>query len=227
MYGPPCGAPDLPVLLRRKPPLMSSGYNTDVRVGEHVFHVQTEDRGPSHPVIDTAIYLQGRVVHRHSSNYEHLTASKEFSEDVLRKRVAEQHRYVMDELRAGALSAEIALATAPLPSTGAAIQVRLLNPKSWLSAGNVSLDVEIRRRSDQQPQPAVQIEALIEGALRDGPCLATSDQQGRARLEFPLPPLGKGDLALVIRAKTDTAKDEIRFSMRSRQAAPLAGAPES
>lgn len=205
---------------------MSSGYNTDVRVGEHVFHVQTEDRGPSHPIIDTAIYLQGRVVHRHSTNYEHLTASKEFSEEVLRKRVAEQHRHVMDELRAGALSAEIALATAPMPPAGA-IQVCLLNPKSWLSAGNVSLDVEIRRRSDQQPQPQAQIEALIEGALRDGPCLATADQQGRARIEFPLPPLGKGDLALVIRAWTGAAKDEIRFSMRSRQAAPPVDVPES
>jgi len=205
---------------------MSSGYNTDVRVGEHVFHVQTEDRGPSHPIIDTAIYLQGRVVHRHSTNYEHLIASKEFGEEVLRKRVAEQHRQVMDELRAGTLSAEIALATAPMPPAGA-IQVRLLNPKSWLSAGNVSLDVEIRRRSDQQPQPQAQIEALIEGALRDGPCVATADQQGRARIEFPLPPLGKGDLALVIRAWTEAAKDEVRFSMRSRHGAPPAEVPES
>jgi hypothetical protein len=202
---------------------MSSGYNTDVRVGDHVFHVQTEDRGPNHPVIDTAIYLQGRVIHRYSTSYEHLRASIEFSDDVLHKRVAEQHRHVMDELRAGSLAAEIALATGPGGPTSA-IQVRLLNPKSWLSAGNVSLDVETLRRSDQQPQAGVWVEASIEGALRDGPRAATSDQQGRVRIEFPLPPLGKGDLALVIRAKTDQAKDEIRFSMRSRQSNPPADA---
>jgi hypothetical protein len=201
---------------------MSSGFNTDVRVGDQVFHVQTEDRGPSHPVIDTTIYLQGRVVHRQSTSYEHLTASIEFSEDVLHKRVAEQHRYVMEELRAGALSVEIAQATGPVPPA-AAIQVRLLNPQSWLSAGHVSLDIEIVRRLDSEPQPAVQVEASIEGALQEGPRRATSDQQGRARIEFPLPPLGKGDLALIIRATTDGAKDEIRFSMRSRQTRPPAG----
>jgi hypothetical protein len=200
---------------------MSSGYNTDVRVGDQVFHVQTEDRGPSHPVIDTAIYLEGRVVHRYSTSYEHL----QFSYDALHKRVAEQHRYVMDRLRAGALSAEIARAIEPMPPAGA-IQVRLLNPKSWLSAGHVSLDVEILRRSDHQPQPGVQVEASIEGALRDGPRAASSDQHGRVRIEFPLPPLGKGDLALVIRAKTDAAKDEIRFSMRSRHTTPPAGATQ-
>ena len=48
---------------------MSSGFNTDVRVGDQVFHVQTEDRGPSHPVIDTTVYQNGRVLHRRSSNY--------------------------------------------------------------------------------------------------------------------------------------------------------------
>jgi hypothetical protein len=202
---------------------MSSGYNTDVRVGDHVFHVQTEDRGPNHPVIDTAIYLQGRVIHRYCTSYDHLKNSTEFNDDVLHKRVAEQHRQVMDELRSGSLTAEIALATEPLMPNGA-IQIRLLNPKSWLSAGNVSLDVETVRRSDQQPQAGVWVEASIEGALRDGPSAATSDQQGRVRIEFPLPPLGKGDLALVIRAKTDQAKDEIRFLMRSRQSNPPADA---
>jgi hypothetical protein len=60
------------------------------------------------------------------------------------------------------------------------------------------------------------VDATIEGALRDGTHSAQSDDQGRAKIQFPLPPLGKGDLALVIQAKADTAQDEIRFSMRTR-----------
>ena len=46
--------------------------------------------------------------------------------------------------------------------------------------------------------------------------LVVSDDRGRVRIEFPLPPLGKGNLALVIHAQADAGKDEIRFSMRSR-----------
>jgi hypothetical protein len=45
------------------------------------------------------------------------------------------------------------------------------------------------------------------------------------RILFPLPPLGKGDLALVIQAKTDAGKDEIRFTMRSRAKMPPAAPP--
>ena len=45
-------------------------------------------------------------------------------------------------------------------------------------------------------------------------------------LEFPMPPLGKGTLALVIVARNEESKDEIRFAMRSRSKAPSAGSTE-
>jgi hypothetical protein len=194
---------------------MSSGFNTDVQVGDLVFHVQTEDRGPSHPAIDTAVYQHGRVLHRRSSSYEQFAASPEFDRAALRERVENQHRVVIEDLRGGVLAAEIAAALERAVREGG-IQVQLLNPQSWLSAGNVSLEVEIVRRADRQPQPGAEVEAAIEGAADDARHKGTSDDQGRARIQFPLPALGKGDLALVIQAKTDAAKDEIRFTMRSR-----------
>jgi hypothetical protein len=195
---------------------MSSGFNTDVHVGDQVFHVQTEDRGPHHPVIDTAVYQHGRVLHRRTSGYEEFVGSAEFSAETLRERVAHQHRAVIDDLRAGALAAEIA-AAAEQEIRAAGIQVQLLNPQSWLAGGTVSLDVEIVRRADRQPQAGVQVEAAIEGAADNARHAGTSDDQGRVKIEFPLPPLGKGSLALVIQARADAGKDEIRFAMRSRQ----------
>jgi hypothetical protein len=200
---------------------MSSGFNTDVRIGELVFHVQTEDRGPSHPAIDTAVYQNGRVLLRRSSNYEQFVASEDFSTDELRRRVESQHRAVIDDLRSGALDGEIAVA-AEQAVQAAGIQIQLLNASSWLSGGHVSLDVEISRRADGKPEQGAEVEAVIEGALEDPRHAGTSDESGRLMLQFPLPPLGKGDLALVIHAQKGSAKDEIRFTMRSRSNAPSA-----
>jgi hypothetical protein len=194
---------------------MSSGFNTDVHIDDHVFHVQTEDRGPSHPVIDTVVYQYGRILHRRSSNYEHFLSSAEFTAEGLRERVEEQHRQVMDDLREGALAQQIAAAL-ELATRAGGIQVQLLNPTSWLEGGNVKLDVEIVRRADRQPLAGAQVEAAIEGAAEVARHAGTSDDQGRVRIGFPLPPLGKGDLALVINARADADKDEIRFAMRSR-----------
>lgn len=194
---------------------MSSGFNTDVKLGEQVFHVQTEDRGPSHPVIDTMVYQHGRILHRSSSNYGDFASSAGFSADALRERVREQHRAVIEDLRAGAFAAEIAAAR-ELEVRNGGIQVQLLNPKSWLAGGNVSLDLEVLQRADRQPQAGAQVEAAIDGALDATRHAGMSDDRGRVKIEFPLPPLGKGDLALVILAKAGAGKDEIRFAMRSR-----------
>jgi hypothetical protein len=197
---------------------MSSGFNTDVKLGDRVLHVQTEDRGPNHPSIDTVVYQNGRIFHRKASNYEQFASSPDFSADELHRRVAEQHRTDIESIRAGELDAEIAAAEAAANASAkaAGIQVQLLNPGSWLSAGNVALDVEVSRRADKQPQSGAQVEAMIEGSLSGERHAGVCDDQGRVKIKFPLPPLGKDDLALVIHAKADSGKDEIRFSMRTR-----------
>ncbi|MGH9682925.1 MAG: hypothetical protein ACRD4S_04850 [Candidatus Acidiferrales bacterium] len=192
---------------------MSSGFNTDVRVAERVFHVQTEDRGPTHLVIDTAVYQAGRVVHRRSTNYGDFAASRDFSSDALKQRVADQHRAVIEALRDRALETD---ATATPDGRIAAIEVQLLNPGSWLSGGKVSLDVAIVRRPNGEPAAEAEVAAWIEGALQEEKHADKSDEEGRVKIQFPLPPLGKGDLALVIQARAAAGSDEIRFTMRSR-----------
>ena len=177
---------------------MSSGFNTDVKLGDRVLHVQTEDRGPNHPSIDTVVYQNGRIFHRKASNYEQFATSPEFSADELYRRVAEQHRTVIESIRAGELDSEIAAAEAAsnAAAKAAGIQVQLLNPGSWLSAGNVALDVEVSRRADNQPQSGAQVEATIEGSLSGERHSGVCDDQGRVKIKFPLPQLGKDDLAL-------------------------------
>ena len=194
---------------------MSSGFNTDVRVGERVYHIQTEDRGPSRPSIDTAIYDQGRVLHKRSSSYAEFIGTAEFTDEILRQRVEQQHRAVIEDLRSGALTAELAAAVTQQSAAG--IQVELLNPQTWLTAGSVSLDLEILRRTDRQPQIGARVEAMIEGSLENLRHEGTTDDQGRVRIQFPLPLLGKGDLALVIQAAAEAGTDLVRFTMRSRQ----------
>jgi hypothetical protein len=203
---------------------MSSGFNTDVKVGDRVLHVQTEDRGPAHPSIDTVVYQNGRIFHRKSSSYEHFAASSDFNPEDLHFRVSEQHRTVIEALRAGELDAELAAAeaaananSAPAPSPRSGpIQVQLLNPDSWLSAGSVSLQLEVVRRADRAPIAGAQVEASIDGALSGSAQTGVCDAKGRVKIKFPMPQLGRNDLTLVIVAKSDAAKDEIRFAMRTR-----------
>jgi hypothetical protein len=205
---------------------VSSGFNTEVRLGDQVFHVQTEDRGPARLVLDTMVYHNGMVLYRRASNYAEFAASADFTPEKLRQKVEAHHRAAVEDLRSGALAGEISAAlhaqlqAREKASAAKGIQVQLLNPTAWLKAGAISLDISAFRRADKRPIAGVYVEASIEGALETSQHSGISDDHGLVRIEFPLPALGKGDLALVIHAKTDTAKDEIRFSMRSRPKSP-------
>lgn len=194
---------------------MSSGFNTDVTRGDRVFHVQTEDRGPQHPRIDTVVYRNGHILHRYSSDYASFSQADGFSAEALKQRVEGQHREVIKALRGGSLDVEIAAAE-ERAIRAAGIQVQLLNPTAWLASGRVSLDIGITRKADKEPVPGAGIQAWIAGALMETVHRAVTDDSGRGKIEFDLPPLGKGDLALVIEAEFDSAKDGVRFSMRSR-----------
>jgi hypothetical protein len=202
---------------------MASGFNTDVRVGDRVFHVQTEDRGPARPVIDTTVYQNGRVLHRRTSDYKHFADSSEFDLEGLRFRVEEQHRAVIEDLRSGAIgdgstpaAAAVAVAV-PVAVASPGIHLQLLNPDSWLTARTISLNLEILRQPDQKPETSGRVEAFVEGALDECRHAASTDDQGRVQLQFPVPRLGAGGLALVIRAEAQAGKDEIRFVIRSAQ----------
>jgi hypothetical protein len=209
---------------------MSSGFNTDIDAGDRLFHVQTEDRGPEAFVIDTAVYHNGRVLYRRSCNYEHFAKSAEFNAEDLHDRVEEQHRSVIEDLQSGVLDAEImaALEKAAQAAGGASgaagIQVQLLNPKSWLSGGEVSLELEVVRRGDQGPEEGAQVEAAIEGVGKDIVCRGKSDKRGRVRLQFPLPAVGRDDVSLVIQARNQSSREELRFALRAKPKAPPTGA---
>ena len=78
---------------------MITGYNTDVRHGNRVFHVQTEDKGLANPKIETLIYVGGEILDNYRSSYEDLLAAAVTSEPVIQERMDEQHRAVIRDIK--------------------------------------------------------------------------------------------------------------------------------
>ncbi|HMD41996.1 MAG TPA: hypothetical protein VKH45_02880 [Candidatus Acidoferrum sp.] len=91
---------------------MVFGHNTNVKIGAVTYHVQTEDRGEAHALIDTTVYYQGRVLHRRTNNYFDLLPANEDRQQALKLRVDEQHHTVLEEMQSGALHLAI-----PQPGT--------------------------------------------------------------------------------------------------------------
>jgi hypothetical protein len=195
---------------------LSRGFNTNVRVGERLFHVQTEDRGAAHSKIDTAVYLEGRVIHRHSSPYA-------LPDGPSGEQVEEQHRLVIESLRAGSIAFADGgkPSETPAPNAARGISVTLLNAKSWVSSGHADLQVEVRERGvGAALVERARVEARLDGVMPAQTYEATTDSAGRAQIRFPLPAAGIGGTTLVIRAKASGDEDEIRFNLRAKPKSP-------
>jgi hypothetical protein len=77
---------------------MIFGYNTDVKAGDTVYHVQTEDRGEKNPVIDSLIYVKGQILDRRLTPY----VPGEKTAEQLQEMVKQQHRGLVEAIRGGA-----------------------------------------------------------------------------------------------------------------------------
>ena len=211
---------------------MIFGHNTNVSVGAHKYHVQTEDAGASSALIDTTVYAGGRVLHRRTNNYLDLLPLNADSEKALKLRVDEQHRQVLEEIRSGTL--HLPAPTAPVPAKtvtslasaknaapAESLRIELLNPKTWLAGKRGTLRLRV---TDAQAHAVsgAKIPASVFGAVEPANFSADSAATGEAHLAFDMPRLSDSNAALLIEATRGSAKAILRFQLRARQRVPVA-----
>jgi hypothetical protein len=197
---------------------MVFGHNSNVAVGSHTVHVQTEDRGVSRAIIDTTVYCKGRVLHRRTVNYKDLLPLDASKEAALKARVDDQHRAVVEEIRSGALRLAIpkARAAAKPARTGAAtLRVDLTNARTWLSGNNATLQVLVHD-SAGNPVADASAKARVEGAASPFESVGQTGAAGIATLQFEMPQVVGEEAALVIEVVHNGAKGRLRFQLRLR-----------
>ncbi|MFL6290857.1 MAG: hypothetical protein ACJ759_08185 [Thermoanaerobaculia bacterium] len=85
---------------------MITGYNTDIRHNEVVFHVQTEDKGLANPYIESLVYVGGQVLASKRANYAELLAEGKEEKDIVAL-MDHQHRTMIAAIRHGKLDAKL------------------------------------------------------------------------------------------------------------------------
>ena len=79
---------------------MITGFNTDIEFEGVIYHVQTEDKGLSRPVILSLVYDRGTILASKRASYEDMLG-KDFDERALAERLHKQHRLICAAIKAG------------------------------------------------------------------------------------------------------------------------------
>jgi len=225
---------------------MVFGHNSNIKYGAHTFHVQTEDRGETHALIDTTVYYQGRVLHRRTNNYLDLLPLNEDSLQALKMRVDDQHHTVLEEIRSGELplvvpsetekgsvrtetaheAHAVAHAENPKVEHPAAqiaetrkLSLELLNARSWLVGKQATLHVAVQMEGGS-PVQDVTVCAEVEGSEVAAVHSSRTGATGRATITFDMPKLTGGEAALVIRLEDGNGCAPLRYALRAKPRVP-------
>jgi hypothetical protein len=79
------------------------GYNHNVKYGGYIFHVQTEDSGPSNPHLFTHLFFEGSILASKRGQYD-----AGMPEDEVRTMMQAQHKAILKELKQTAYDERIA-----------------------------------------------------------------------------------------------------------------------
>ncbi len=79
---------------------MITGFNTDVQHEGNVYHVQTEDRGKDHPIVESLVYVGGTIVAKKLTPYPE-PLNEVASPEALASLLKRQHQVIIAAIKAG------------------------------------------------------------------------------------------------------------------------------
>jgi hypothetical protein len=210
---------------------MITGYNTDVRHGNRVFHVQTEDKGLGNPKIETLIYVGGEILDSYRGGYDDLLAGGAISETLIQDRMNDQHKTVIRDIKNGKYDTtpqDPELAEAQvftdrsldqaileyLQQEGDVDTLELVLDEPMRPTFGASFQFRIRARLciSQNPVQGAEVTVRLVSSLKKATILLTgrTDGEGLFAGLLDLPPSQPGHCAIVVSCASEFGSDEFR-----------------
>ena len=82
------------------------GFNTDVKHGDAVYHVQSEARVHDH-LLQTQVFVKGRCIGKRATSYADQVSHPNFSDAHMQELLKEQHRFMVNAARGGTIEHEL------------------------------------------------------------------------------------------------------------------------
>ncbi len=207
---------------------MIFGFNTDVQGKDALCHVQTEDRGHKNPVIESIIYVGGKILGKRRTLYDPATSSKEQIEEAVRH----QHKELTEAVRNGSWlptpqpaptappsPAGDSAASAATGANGSAIStpvylIEMTNANEFQQGEYFRFQFAFRDRDSNAPASdlALDVRWMVNGQVIDQQTL-NSRLDGGAEIWVSSPEISQAG-TLVIRAQGPQGKQIAKFNIQ-------------
>jgi hypothetical protein len=121
---------------------MIFGFNTDVKHGDTIYHVQSEAR-ESEKLLQTQVFVRGRCVGKKATSYSASAAQSGFGDPQKEQQLRDQHRLVLEAIREGKLDDVLDHAESEALAAVKQLDVQWENAASVHSESNLTMQLRV------------------------------------------------------------------------------------
>ena|SRR5947209_2983831 len=198
--------------IRKKDPMIF-GFNTDVKHGDTVYHVQSEAR-QNEFLFQTQVFVRGRCIGKRATSYADRAPDPFFTDKQKEAMLRDQHRYVLDAIREGKVDS--VFDKKDTPEALAAIKQLDLQ---WVNADSVhsngGLYIKLRVTEDGKPVPGAKLVSRFGRPERE-PLYsqAVSDGSGTAEIKLELQETELADSSVLVQADVNGKTATRKFTLK-------------
>lgn len=196
---------------------MVFGFNTDVKHGDTIYHVQSEARLGEF-LFQTQVFVRGRCIGKRATSYADRADDPFFSDKQKEGFLRDQHRYVLDAIRDGRVDEVFDKREAP-ETLAAVKQLDLL----WVNADSVHANggLVLKLRVTEAGSPASGAKLVCRFGRPDGEPLysqAVSDTSGTGEIKLEVEESALAESAVLVQAEYNGRTTTRKFRLKKVEA---------
>jgi hypothetical protein len=194
---------------------MIFGFNTDVKHGDTIYHVQSEAR-EGELLLQSQVFVRGRCIGKKATSYAAKAAEAQFGDAQKEQQLREQHRLVLDAIREGKLESVLDHPEAENLAAVKELDVQWLNAESVHANRNLTMQLRVTEAGTAAPGARLTFRFARPG---EAPFYtqAVTDASGAAEIKIEVEELALPDSSLLVQANYQGRTATRKFALRKAE----------
>jgi hypothetical protein len=188
------------------------GFNSDVKVGDTVYHVQSEAR-ENDLLLQTQVFVKGQCIGKRAASYAETFVQPGYAVDAMHELLKQQHRMVLEAVRESRVQ-EVFCSDGEVQDVNAGgMSLRWRNADAVFSASPavVRLQVLLYHQPFEGALVTARLEFTHDAAIHSQ---SISEADGLAEIEIAWPEAAPQELPVLIRAKSEDKSVTRKFRLK-------------
>lgn len=194
---------------------MIFGFNTDVKHGDTIYHVQSEAR-ESEKLLQTQVFVRGRCVGKRAVSYATSAAQAAFDDPQKEQQLRDQHRLVLEAIREGQLENVLDHAETETLAAVKQLDVQWENANSVHTNRNLTLQLRVTEAGTAVPAARLTFRFARPDAAPFY-TQAVTDAAGAAEVSIELEESALPDSSVLVQATHEGRTVTRKFALRKAE----------